>query len=218
MGQWVLLLTTGFLSHSNHRSHVSYSFQEEFFFHHRQPGRTGKAAPFPANTKQKAEQRVPCAMSHSVVPQVYPPSLQRVQQQQCPTAGRRHQRNTSAYTGVSAIHGCPIGLWFYSFHVPDNTLQGMPQVQTSSFTRFLHILINTFSPLPALGTVSMRWNTKLFLLLTLLCHWQGHDILSLCLAGIAFLWERGFPSSSFLLWCFRWCGHLKSEFLIQQGC
>lgn len=74
MRQWVILLTIGFLSHGNHCSCVSYSFQEELFFHHRPPGRTGKAAPFPANTKQKAGQGVLCVMSHSVVPLVYPAS------------------------------------------------------------------------------------------------------------------------------------------------
>lgn len=149
MRQWVILLTTGFLSHGNHRSQVSYSFQEEFFFHYRPPGKTGKAGPFPVNTKQKAGQRVPWFMSHSVVPLVYPPSLQRVQQQRCPAADERHQRDVSAYPGVSATHGCPTGLWFHNFQIPDNRLQKIPQVQTSVSTRFYTFWwMHTFPFLP----------------------------------------------------------------------
>lgn len=144
-------------------------------------------------------------MSHSGSSGV---STQQVQQQQCPTSGTRHQRDAPAYPGAPAPHGCPTGLCFYSFQILDNRLQRMPQVQTSIFRRFLHILMNTFSPFPAVGTVCMNCNTKLFLfhsipiqtqLLTILGHWQGQSILSLCLAGIAFLWERGFPSHPALL-------------------
>lgn len=110
-----------------------------------------------------------------------------------PSSWQKHQRDASASPGVSATHGCPTGFTI-SKSLPKHCREcheSKPQ-----YLRFLHILMNIFSFLPSAGTVSMRWNTKLFLLhsiligtqlLSILGHWQDHGILSLCLADIAFL-------------------------------
>lgn len=224
MRQWVILLTTGFLSHGNHRSQVSYSFQEEFFFHYRPSGKTGKAGPLPANTKQKAGQRVPWFLSHSVVPLVYPPSLQRVQQQTKGTRGmfqliQEYQPPMAAPLGFGftiskslttdcrRFHKSKPRFLQDSTHFDECTL--FPSCHGNCHHEEEHktILASLYSnsdPAPD-NFRSLAGPWYFILVLSWYCFSVGKRL--------------SFPSSSSSFLCsFRWCGHSKSGLLIQQWC
>lgn len=97
-------------------------------------GRLVEVVPFPANMKQKIEQRGPWFLPHSLVPLVYPSSLQRPQQQHCLTAGRRHQRDAVAYAGHQPFMAAPLG---FCFAVSKSLQTGCRECHNSK-PQFLH--------------------------------------------------------------------------------
>lgn len=97
----------------------------------------------------------------------------------------------------------------------------MPQVQASIFMRFLHIWMNTFS-LSCTGNCQHEVEHKTVLapddFMSLAGSWYFILVLSWYCFSVGKRLSFPSSSSSSLLCCFRWCGHLKSEFLIQQEC
>lgn len=152
MRQWVISLTTGFLSPGNYCSLVSCSFQEEFIFQPRPPGKAGRAGPFSQIWSRRLDREV-----HGLCPVLW--------FLWCTNTLKSWQKvpeGCSSSCRPSAIHGCPTGLWFCNFQIPANRLQRMPQFQTSIFTwgTCTFWWVHAF---PITGTVTIRQNTKLYL-------------------------------------------------------
>lgn len=232
MRQWVILLTTGFLSLSlgNYCSLVLSSFQEEFIFKPRPPGKTNR---FLTNRKQKVGQIGPWFVPilwflWCTHPASREPSSNTAQQLAEVTRGMLRLRQAISHPWL------PHSTLVLQFPNSCQQLQRMLQFQTSVFTWgtctfwWAH-----FFPLPVTGTVTVRQNTTYFPHTYLTpfkfrsSFWQPWITDR---ATVAFtLWtqqvlfsrekEAFLPILFLPLFCsFKWCDHFKNGFFTQHEC